>query len=319
MRVVITGTSGFIGRHVVKYLLTNTDHRVRAVSGRTDNGSLEKNPNLEIVAGRDINRDTAWGDVLTQADTVLHLAARVHVLNDSAADTLTLYRQVNVAGTLNLGKQAVRAGIKRFVFISSIGVNGDRTARPFTTGDAPRPSEPYAVSKLEAEEKLRGLAQQTGLELVIIRPPLVYGPDAPGNFGRLIRIVGKGVPLPLGLVQNKRSLVAVDNLTDLIAGCLDHPAAAGQVFLVSDGRDLSTPELIRKMALAMNKSPRLLPVPPALLRMAGRITGKNTEIEKLIGSLQVDISHTCDTLGWRPQVSVEEALKKAVEGSFHDG
>lgn len=312
MRVLITGAGGFIGSRTVKYLLDNTDLCIRAMPGRTGMAPLSKDPKLESSPGRDINEDTMWSDALAEVDAVLHLAARAHVLDESADRPLDLFRKVNVKGSLNLARQAARAGVKRFVFISSIGVNGSQSFRPFTADDPPNPDEPYAVSKLEAEQKLHGLSKKTGMEIVVIRPPLVYGPNAPGNFGRLVKLVEKGLPLPLGAVRNKRSLVALDNLADLISVCINHPLAAGETFLVSDGRDLSTPELIRKLASAMGKNARLIPVPPLLLRMAGRMTGKSAAVEKLISSLQVDISHTCKTLNWQPPVSVKDALRDAV-------
>ncbi|MFW6271972.1 MAG: UDP-glucose 4-epimerase family protein [Desulfosalsimonas sp.] len=311
MRVFITGAGGFIGRRAVEYLSENKDFRLRVMPGRRENEALSRNRETESVPGRDISGKTLWDDALAGVDTIVHLAARAHVRNESKGNSLELFRKVNVKGSLNLGKQAVRAGVKRFVFISSIGVNGNKSFRPFTVNDPPNPTEPYAVSKLEAEEGLARLAQETKMELVIIRPVLVYGPGAPGNFARLANMVKKGIPLPLGAVRNKRSLAAIDNLVDLIAVCIKHPAAAGQTFLVSDGRDFSTPELIRKMADAMGCATRLVPVPSALLRLAGLMTGKSKEIEKLTGSLQVDISHTCRTLNWQPPVCADKAIKEA--------
>ncbi|MCF8111439.1 MAG: NAD-dependent epimerase/dehydratase family protein [Desulfobacteraceae bacterium] len=311
MRVFITGAGGFIGRRAVEYLAENKDLQLRVMPGRTKDNAFTKNRKTESVPCRDINENTPWDDALAGVDTVVHLAARAHVLNEAEDNALELFRKVNVKGSLNLGKQAVRAGVKRFVFMSSIGVNGNRSLRPFTANDPPNPLEPYAVSKLEAEQGLGRLAQETGMELVIIRPVLVYGPGAPGNFARLAKMVQKGVPLPLGAVRNKRSLAAVDNLVDLIAACIKHPAAPGKTFLVSDGRDLSTPELIRKLADAIGCAARLVPVPPALLRLAGLMTGKPREMEKLTGSLQVDISHTCDTLNWQPPVCADKAIKDA--------
>jgi len=262
-----------------------------------------------VVVG-DLGPDTDWSSALEGVDAVVHLAARVHVMDEEAEDPLAEFRRVNVAGTDNLARQAAEAGVKRLVFLSSIKVNGEVTqpGNPFTVEDAPAPQDPYAVSKFEAEEALRRVEKETGLEVVIIRPPLVYGPEVKGNFLRLIQLVQKGYPLPLGRVNNKRSLVALDNLVDLILTCLDHPGAAGQTFLVSDGEDLSTPELVRKIARAMGKKPRLVPVPLVMLRLAGRITGKSAEVERLVGSLQVDIGHTCETLGWQAVVSVDEAV-----------
>jgi nucleoside-diphosphate-sugar epimerase len=266
-----------------------------------------------VVVG-DINSHTDWSKAL-EAHGVVHLAARVHVMDDSAQDPLAEFRAVNVEGTLNLARQAAHAGVKRFVFVSSVKVNGEATLPgcPFNVQDPPAPADPYAISKQEAEKGLRELAAETGLEVVIIRPPLVYGPGVKANFLRLIKTVQKGLPLPLGRVRNKRSLVGIDNLLDLIITCIDHPAAAGQTFLVSDGEDLSTPDLIRKLASAMGRPARLLPVPSTLLRLGGRMIRKSAEVERLVGSLQVDINHTCETLGWRPPVSVDEGIRRCVD------
>jgi nucleoside-diphosphate-sugar epimerase len=307
-RILVTGSTGFIGTRLFR-TATNKGFEVQR--------GLRRENGLEGVVVGDIGPDTDWSGALKDIDAVVHLAARVHVMKDAAKDPLAEFRRTNVDGTLNLAKQAAKAGVRRLVFLSSIKVNGEATrpGQPFTNQDKPDPQDPYAVSKFEAENGLRQIADETGMELVIIRPPLVYGPGAPGNFGRLIKLVQKGLPLPLGKVNNKRSLVALDNLVDLIMTCLEHPTAAGQTFLVSDGQDLSTPGLIRKIARAMGKKARLLPVPPYLLRLAGRITGKSAEVERLVGSLQVDTRHTCETLGWKPVVSVDEQLKKIVEAA----
>jgi nucleoside-diphosphate-sugar epimerase len=306
-QILITGATGFVGSRLCQIAAEKGFSVRRAL--RWDNG------HGGLVVG-DIGPDTDWSGALKDIDVVVHLAARVHVMEDAAKDSLSEFRRTNVDGTLNLAKQAAKAGVKRLVFLSSIKVNGEATrpGQPFTNQDKPDPHDPYALSKHEAEEALRRVEKDTGLEVVIIRPPLVYGPGVKANFLRLIQAVQKGVFLPLGKVNNKRSLVALDNLVDLILTCLKHPAAAGQTFLVSDGQDLSTPGLIRKIARAMGKKARLLPVPPYLLRLAGRIMGKSAEVERLSGSLQVDIGHTCETLGWKPVVSVDEQLKKIVEG-----
>ncbi len=310
-KVLVTGAAGFIGRRLVSELLTSgfdVIASMRKHSKSIDQGVVQR------IDG-EITPQNNWTQTLKGVSNIVHLAARAHVLKDSSSDPLAEFRKTNVHGTLNLAAQAAKNGVKRFIFISSIGVNGNQSARPFTINDPPNPVEPYAVSKFEAESGLRQIADETGMELVIIRPPLVYGPGAPGNFGRLVRLVQKGMFIPLGKVNNRRSLVALDNLVDLILTCLEHPAAAGQIFLVSDGEDLSTPELIRKIARTMGKKARLLPVPPYLLRLAGRIMGKSAEVERLIGSLQVDITHTCETLGWKPVVSMDEQLKKIVEAA----
>ncbi len=223
------------------------------------------------------------------------------------------YQRVNVSGTLKLAQQAAHAGVRRFIFISSIGVNGNVSKRPFSADGHPHPAEAYAQSKWQAEQALWGIQKQTGMEVVIIRPPLVYGPDAPGNFGSLVRWVEKGVPLPLGAIHNKRSLVGIDNLVDLIIRCIDHPAAANQIFLAGDGEDLSTTELLRGVGKAMGKPARLIPVPAGLLQFGATLLGKKAMAQRLLGSLQVDISKTCELLDWKPPYTVEEGLRRCFE------
>jgi nucleoside-diphosphate-sugar epimerase len=303
MSILITGATGFIGRRLCQ---------VAAGKGFDVRRALRRDDGQGGVVVGDITSQTDWRAALEGVDAVVHLAARVHVMQEPSEDPLAEFRLVNVEGTENLARQAAQAGVKRLVFLSSIKVNGEvtRPGHPFSSLDSPDPQDPYAVSKHEAEQALRQVEKETGLEVVIIRPPLVYGPGVKANFLRLIQAVQKGVFIPLGRVNNKRSLVALDNLVDLIITCLDHPAAAGQTFLVSDGEDLSTPELIRKIARAMGKKPRLLPVPLAMLRLGGRIMGKSAEVERLVGSLQVDIEHTCETLGWQTVVSVDEAIEE---------
>lgn len=318
--IMLTGATGFIGRSVCESL-TRAGRQVRAVSRNP--GKLEG-----VAAGcaetavGEIGPETRWGDALAGVDSIVHLAARVHVMTDTAVDPLAEFRRVNTAGTLHLARQAAAAGARRFVYLSSIKVNGEvtLTGRPFVETDHPAPLDPYGISKLEAEQGLRDLAAATGMEVVIIRPPLVYGPGVGANFFRLLRLVERGWPLPLGAVDNRRSLVALDNLVDLLATCIDHPAAAGQTFLVSDGEDLSIPELIRRLARTMGRPDRLWPVPVPLLRLGGRLLGHSAEVARLVGSLQVDIEHTCRTLGWRPPITVDEGLRRAVEClSNHDG
>ncbi|MCF8026410.1 MAG: SDR family oxidoreductase [Desulfobacteraceae bacterium] len=300
-KLLVTGAAGFVGRRVCQ----SAEKIFSVRPAMRSPGNMAGG-----IAVGDITSGTDWSRALEGVDGVVHLAARVHVMDENTVDPLAEFRRVNVDGTANLARQAARAGVQRFVFISSVKVNGEATfpGQAFTAEDSAAPQDPYAISKQEAEEELHRLAAETGLEVVIIRPPLVYGPGVKANFLRLMKAVYKGLPLPLGLVRNKRSLVAIDNLVDLIITCVEHPAAAGQTFMVSDGQDLSTPELVRKLAYAMGRPARLLPVPPALLRLGGKVTGKTAEVERLIGSLRVDIGHTCDTLGWRPPVSVDEAI-----------
>ncbi|WP_281049860.1 NAD-dependent epimerase/dehydratase family protein [Thauera sp. GDN1] len=259
--------------------------------------------------------DAEWSPLLEQVDIVVHAAARAHVLNENAEDPLRLFQEVNTAGTLRLARQAAEVGVKRFLFLSSIGVNGTQSIKPFNESDTPQPVEPYAVSKREAEQGLMELSRETGMEVVIIRPPLVYGPSAPGNFGKLANAVRRGIPLPLGAVtQNRRTLVGLDNLVDLIMTCAYHPAAANQVFLAGDDEDLSTADLLHRMAKAFGVSPRLLPVPVPVLKAMARAAGKSGMVERLCGSLQVDITKAREVLGWKPPLTVDEGLARVAAG-----
>ena len=261
----------------------------------------------------DVNADTDWSTALDGCDTVIHLAARVHVMDDRAADPLAAFRAVNVVATENLARQAVRQGVRRFVFVSSIKVNGEETSDvPFRSSDVPAPLDAYGKSKLEAERVLHEVAKETGLEVVVVRPPLVYGPGVGANFRRLMQLVKAGVPLPLGSIHNRRSLVALDNLVDLLIACAHRPDAAGQTFLVSDGHDVATPELIRMLAAAMGKRAWLSPVPSRLLAAGAGILGKSAAADRLLGSLQVDIEQTQTRLGWKPIVSMDAAIDATV-------
>ena len=272
-----------------------------------------------LVVGR-IDDGTNWRGVLPGCEVVIHLAARVHVMNDTVADPLTAFRVVNVEGTLSLARQAAAAGVKRFVFISTVKVNGEATlpGQRFTADDMPAPQDAYSVSKMEAEQGLRELSAQTGMEVVFIRPPLVYGPGVKANFAAMMRWLRRGIPLPLGAIHNRRSLVALDNLVDLIITCLTHPAAANQTFLVSDGEDLSTTQLLRRMGAALGKPARLIPVPVSILKLGAALVGKPELAQRLCGSLQIDMSKTRELLGWTPPFSVDEGLKKAAEGYLRE-
>lgn len=311
-KILVTGSSGFLGTALVDHLAHLPDAHIVAVSrGAPPHSS--PNVTTAIVAG--LTADTPWQEVLHGVDTVIHAAARVHVMHDTAADPLSLYREVNTLGTLNLVEQAAAAGVRRFIFISTIKVNGESTARGdcFRPDDAPNPSDPYAISKHEAEQGLQALAKTCAMEVVIIRPVLVYGPGVKANFLQLMRTLRKGVPLPLGAVNNARSLVSLDNLTDLIRVCIDHPAAANQVFLVSDGRDLSTTELASRLKAQMGASGWLIPVPESLIMLGATLLGRKSAAERVLGSLRVDISETRERLQWQPPVSVEDGLRKTVE------
>jgi nucleoside-diphosphate-sugar epimerase len=311
-KILVTGSSGFLGAALVEHLAHLPDAHIVAVSRRaTPNSS----PTVTTGSVAGLNADTPWQAVLQDVDTVVHAAARVHVMHDTAADPLSLYRDVNALGTLNLAKQAAAAGIRRFIFISTIKVNGESTARGehFRADDVPNPSDAYALSKHEAEQGLLALAKTCAMEVVIIRPVLVYGPGVKANFLQLMRTLRKGVPLPLGAVNNARSLVSLDNLIDLIRVCIDHPAAANQIFLVSDGEDLSTTELARRIRTHMRVATWLIPVPESLIMLGATLLGRKPVAERVLGSLCVDIAKNHERLQWQPLVSVDDGLKKTVE------
>jgi nucleoside-diphosphate-sugar epimerase len=308
--VLVTGATGFVGSAVVARLARDGVETRACV--RRENVNL---PNgVHAVQTGDLTGDTDWGDALQGVSVVAHAAARVHVMNDTAIDPLVEFRRVNVQGTLNLARQAAAAGVRRFIFISSIKVNGEATVAgsPFFADDVPAPIDPYGVSKMEAEKGLRKIATETGMDVVIIRPPLVYGPGVKANFAALMRAVQRGWPLPLGAVHNQRSLVALDNLVDFIVTCITHPKAVNQTFLVSDGQDLSTTELVRGMAQSAGVPARLLPVPIWALQAGASLLGKGDAVQRLCGNLQVDISKARSLLGWVPTVSVEEGLRRAM-------
>jgi UDP-glucose 4-epimerase len=313
MNILITGASGFVGHALVANLSQNSEYKVLA---QTRHKADKTVPGAQYLHVGDLNLRTQWQSVLTSVDTVVHTAARVHVLNDRTAESLAEFQLVNVDVTLQLAKQAATAGVRRFVFLSSIGVNGVQTeaGTAFTESDAPNPHNAYARSKLSAERGLRHIAEQTGLEVVIIRPPLVYGPGVKANFEALLRAVKRGWPLPLGAVRNQRSLVALDNLVDFTWTCMTHPMAANQTFLVSDGQDLSTSELVVGLAQAAGVPVRQLPVPVWMLRAGAFLLGRSNDIQRLCGNLQVDISKAHQILGWVPPISVEEGLRRAAAG-----
>jgi nucleoside-diphosphate-sugar epimerase len=309
MKVLVTGANGFVGREVLQ--------RLDLMSGLHVVGGMRRATGLTgptVFELGDLNAQTDWSLALAGADVVVHLAARVHVMHDTEANPLAAFRAVNVDGTMNLARQAATSGVKRLVFISSVKVNGESTSfgRAFTEIDAINPQDAYGLSKYEAEQGLRELGAVTGMEVVIIRPPLVYGPGAKANFAALMRAARRGWPLPLGAVHNQRSLVALSNLIDFIFTCMTHPQAANQTFLVSDGQDLSTTELVRGMAHAAGVPARLLPVPVWALRAGASLLGKGDAMQRLCGNLQVDSSKARSLLGWVPLVSVEEGLRQAM-------
>ena len=313
--ILITGATGFVGGALARRLAA--DHAFGGVVAAVRRKAVAWPEVLRQVEVGDLLHISDWSMALKGVNAVVHCAARVHVMNDDATNALQAYREVNVSGTVNLARQAAMAGIRRFVFVSSIKVNGEFTeaGQPFTADDLPAPKDPYAVSKHEAEELLRLIATETGMEIVIIRPPLVYGPGVKANFESMIRLLARGLPLPLsGATQNRRSLVALDNLVDLIVTCLKHPAAANQTFLVSDGEDLSTAELFKRMGAAMGQPARLFYMPPALLKFVATVVNKSGIYDRLCGSLQLDITRTRQLLGWTPHVSIDEGLRRAAEG-----
>lgn len=311
MKVLITGANGFVGQAIWKRLVRMSGVQavgcVRCTDAFTDTGAA-------VITVGDLSELTDWSVALADVETIVHAAARVHVMHDTELDPLTAFRAVNVIGTLCLARQAAAAGVKRLVFISSVKVNGESTqpGRAFTENHAPDPQDAYGQSKNEAEQGLRHLATETGMEVVIIRPPLVYGPGVKANFAALMRVVQRGWPLPLGAMRNQRSLVAMDNLVDFIITCITHPQAANQTFLVSDGQDLSTTELIRGMACASGVPVRFLPLPVWVLQACARLLGKGDAVQRLCGNLQVDISKSHTLLGWVPPVSVEEGLRRVI-------
>lgn len=308
--VLVTGANGFVGKKACAYLAAHGFVVKAAVRGLT--GSLSSE--LQQIKVGEIDGQTDWRQALEKVDAVVHLAARVHVMDDKTADPLAEYRKTNVEGTLNLARQALEYGAKRFVFISSIKVNGEYSlpGQPFKALDMPNPVGGYGLSKYEAECGLKQLVEKSALELVIIRPPLLYGPGVKANFYSLLRYVDLGLPLPLGAIQNRRSLLSVQNLADLIRVCLTHPSAAGQTFLASDGDAVSTPELLRSIAKTMCKPARLINIPQSTLSTLFKITGKEALVQRLCGDLEVDASATCQRLDWRPPVTFLQALADTV-------
>lgn len=299
--VLVTGATGFLGRALVGRL-AGDGYRVRAAVRR---GGDNWPAGVEPVVVGDLSGATDWSAALKGVDCVVHAAARAHVLRETAADPLSEFRRVNTEGAVALGRQAAEAGVRRLVFISSIGVNGAETrGRPFTASDEPAPHSPYAVSKFEAEQGLASVAAATALEVVTIRPPLVTGPDPKGNLATLRRAIRRGLPLPFGLVTgNRRDLVSLEVLCDLIETCIRHPAAAGRTFLVSDGRPVSTRRLLEDLGAAEGRKPWLIPAPPAVLSALLGLLGKESLRAQLLGDLEVDIAATRETLGWTPAPS----------------
>lgn len=311
-RILITGASGFVGRALCQALLKN---------GHLIKGTFHSNEISPAISGKmecinvgDIDEHTDWNSALRNIDTVIHLASRVHKEAESYATSLSENKRINTEGTRRLATMAAKCNIRRFIFLSSIKVNGQITGRnPFTEESLPAPQDSYALSKWEAERILKRIGSETGLEVVVIRPPLVYGPGVKANFFRLMKFVEKGIPIPLGNINNKRSLIFLGNLVDAIVSCMNHPKAAGETLLVSDGKDVSTYELIKIIAAAMDKRSFILPCPPRLIKYIGRLTGCSEEISRLTDSLVVDSSRIQSTLDWIQPYTLEEGMRETVK------
>lgn len=320
--ILVTGSNGFVGQALCKELSNRGMKFKRAV--REFKPSFNIDNNILSVELGDIGPFTDWSNALTGVDTIIHLAGRVHIMHENKNNVLSAYRLVNVDGTRRLAEQAAAKGVRRLIYLSSIKVNGESTdglANPFGSLEIQRnsniqkPVDPYAISKWEAERVLQNISTNTDLEVVNIRPPLVYGPGVRGNLARLLKLLKLGIPLPLGAIHNKRSLIGLGNLVDLIICCVSHVAAPGQTLLVSDGKDISTPDLLKLIAAEMGRSARLLPVPVPLLQLTGNFFGKREEINRLVGSLQIDNSHVRETLNWYPPVTFNNGIRQMVKGA----
>lgn len=309
--VLVTGVTGFIGRFLCSQLIVK-DFRIRGTLLEYEKPS-SLGDGVEPATVEPLGANTSWNNALVGIDIVIHLAARVHIMDDPSTNPLDEFRKVNVEGTLKLARDCVSVGVRRFVYVSSIKVNGEENIVPYTPDSLPKPTDPYGISKWEAEQGLRKIASETALEVVIVRPTLVYGPGVKANFLNMMKIISKGIPLPLASINNKRSLIYVENLVDALATCATHPKAAGQTFLVSDGEDVSTPELIRRTASALGMPTRLFPFPVTLMRLAGKLIGKSGAVNRLTGSLIVDSLKIREELGWSPPFSMDYGLKETAE------
>lgn len=307
-RILVTGATGFVGHFLCDRLLTD-GLLVRGTVLTSENPSFLVS-GVEPVTVEPLGADTPWSHALSGVVTIIHLAARVHIMDDTAVDPLTEFRRVNVKGTVQLAREAAKAGVRRLVFISSIKVNGEETSTPYTPDSPPNPSDPYGISKWEAEQELRKIEAETGLQVVIVRPTLVYGPCVKANFLNMMKIIRRGIPLPLASINNKRSLIYVGNLVDALATCTIHPDAAGNTYLVCDGEYVSTPELIRRTAFALGVPARLFPVHVSLMKFAGKLTGKSGAVNRMTGSLTVNSSKIRQELGWKPPYTMEEGLRE---------
>lgn len=309
--VLVTGATGFVGHFLCDCLLSQ-GFGVRGTLLKSESASSLVD-GVEPVIVEPLGADTPWSHAFVGVNTIVHLAARVHIMDDSAVDPLTEFRKVNVEGTLKLARDAVNAGVKRLLFISSIKVNGEENSKPYSHNSPPNPSDPYGISKLEAEKAIRKIEAETGLEVVVVRPTLVYGPGVKANFLNMMKIISRGIPLPLASITNRRSLIYVGNLVDALTTCATHPSAAGKTYLVSDGEDVSIPELIRRTADALGMSAHLFPVPVSLMKLAGKLTGKSGAVNRLTGSLTVDCSKIRRELDWHPPYTIDDGLRKTAE------
>lgn len=307
-KVLLTGATGFVGKALLAELLQNNFEVIVSVRNNPISSSLK----VKTIKTGNLLGSTDWSPALQDIDIVIHLAARVHIMQDSSTNPLAEFRKTNVDGTLNLARQAEKSGVSRFIFISSIKANGQSSFSHsvLKPDDTTAPTDPYGLSKYEAEQGLLELAKKSKMEVVIIRPPLVYGPNVKGNFLSLLKYIKKGLPLPLGSINNQRSLVALDNLVNFISHCATHPKAANEIFLISDGEDVSTTELLTKIAKAFNKKPFLIPIPAATLSFIAKLFGKDAMAVRLLESLHVDNSKAIELIGWRPIISMDSQLKK---------
>ncbi|OGL50392.1 MAG: hypothetical protein A3H37_11310 [Candidatus Schekmanbacteria bacterium RIFCSPLOWO2_02_FULL_38_14] len=311
-KVFVTGATGFVGKMLCHSLVEKGYHVTGTVRSPGKIGLLPGRMEYRIV--EDIGPETEWAGALDNVDAVVYLAARVHVMHETSTNPLDEYRRVNTSGAARLFDMAVKAGVRRIIYLSTIKVNGEKTeGNSYTEDSSVCPADAYAQSKWEAEQILHGLALKRGIEVVIIRPPMIYGPDVGGNFLRLLNWVNRDIPLPLALVNNNRSLIYAGNLVDVIETCITNPGAAGETFLVSDGEDTSTPDLIRMIAKTMNKTARLIPLPDLLLKTAGKLMGKGPEIERLTGSLHIDSSKIRKVLDWMPPFTMAEGIRETVK------
>jgi len=311
MKILVTGANGFIGRALCERMKVDEYHVRGSIRDETQMTLLPLG--VEAVQVGSICSETNWSKALDGIDRIVHLSARLHVLRENTVDPVAAFRKINVDGTKCLALQAVKAGVKRFVYLSTVKVNGEGRSTPYNEEDLQKPQDDYSMSKWEAEKILSKIAEETGMEIVILRSPLVYGPRVKANFLRLLKVVERGIPLPLASVDNRRSLIYLGNLVDAIITCIKHPRATGQTYLVSDGEDVSTPELIRLISKAMGRKARLFSFPPSMLKTIGKITGRSAEIYRLIGTLCVECNKIRTMLGWDPPYTPEEGISKTAE------